>query len=67
MNTQLLTHLQVADADVEDSDDGDLLEVRRGDTIDDATEPPDVVVQRLPGFLLQVIERSRAVSGYGVQ
>ena len=52
MNTQLLVHLRIADVDVEDIDDGDLLEVHRGDTVDDAPKPPDVVAQRLPGLLL---------------
>ena len=56
MNTQLLAHLHSADIDVEDGDDGNLLEVCRGNAVDDAPEPPDVVAQRLPGFLLQVIE-----------
>ena len=56
MNTQLLVNSQVADVGVEDGDDGDLSEVCRGDAVNDAPEPLDVVAQRLPRLLLQVIE-----------
>ena len=41
---------------MEDGDDGDLLEGRRGNAVDDAPEPPDVVAQRFLGSLLKTVE-----------
>ena len=42
-DAQLFTHHQVADIDVENGDDGDLLQVSWGNAVDDTPEPLDVV------------------------
>ena len=56
VEAQFLAHLQVADVDVEDSDDRDQSEIGRGNAVEDAPEPPDVVTQHLPNLLFQAVE-----------
>ena len=56
MDAQLFTYHQVADVDVEDDEDGDFSEVYRGNAVNDAPEPPDVVAQCFLGSLLKTVE-----------